>query len=154
MRGLCRGEAGPMWAQGQWPHCRVALSGSRPRGRHGLPSGAGQVPTRRRRHRRRLSRAGTAGTGAAGGKLLAKGIRWPARARGGAHPRGAEAQKQSREKACGLYKLSSRAAGPQGPLRASCWWPPTPTSLPGPAPETAPPRLGSAHPPSRPVRKQ
>lgn len=63
MRGLCRGEAGPTWAQGQWPHCRVALSGSQPRGRHGLPSCPGQVPTRRRLQGRRLSRAGTAGAG-------------------------------------------------------------------------------------------
>lgn len=63
MRGLCRGEARPRWAQGQWPHCRVALSGSRPRGHHGLPSCPGQVPTRRRLQGRRLSRAGTAGAG-------------------------------------------------------------------------------------------
>ena len=50
------------------------------------------------------------------------------RAWGGARPQGGDQPTEGVR----LLKLSSRAAGPQGPLLAACWQPPTPPPCPVP----------------------
>lgn len=107
-QGPVWGEARPTWVQAERPPSHRALL-QVPAG-HTQKTMQGQSAVGRRRR------------GAHGGSLTATAVK----GRGGARPRGGDQPTEGMR----LLKLSSRTGGPQGPLPAPCWWPPTPPPRP------------------------